>query len=80
MRQKALRRQSRGCAVWTVIALKEILRNVDEMAARGMRVLGVAKALSPGPPWPDSPAAFRFDLLGLVGLADPLPAGRPRSR
>jgi Ca2+-transporting ATPase len=60
-------------------ALKEILRNVDEMAARGMRVLGVAKALSPGPPWPDSPAAFRFDFIGLVGLADPLRTGVPEA-
>jgi Ca2+-transporting ATPase len=56
-------------------ALNEILRNVDEMAARGLRVLGVAKASFPGAPWPDSPAAFRFDLLGLVGLADPLRPG-----
>ena len=59
--------------------LKEILRNVDEMAARGMRVLGVAKALSPAPPWPDSPAAFRFDFIGLVGLADPLRTGVPEA-
>jgi Ca2+-transporting ATPase len=56
-------------------ALKELLLDVDEMATRGMRVLGVAKALSPGPPWPDSPSAFRFEFLGLVGLADPLRPG-----
>ena len=56
-------------------ALAGILRNVDEMAAGGVRVIGVAKASFPGPPWPDSPSAFRFDFLGLVGLADPLRPG-----
>ncbi len=56
-------------------SLKEILRSVDEMAARGLRVLGVAKASFPGAPWPDSPSVFRFDFLGLVGLADPLRPG-----
>jgi len=55
--------------------LKEILGKVDEMAAKGLRVLGVAKASSPGAPWPESPSAFRFDFLGLVGLADPLRPG-----
>ena len=53
-------------------ALESVVRQVDRTAARGMRVLAVARASSPGPPWPDSPAAFGFDLLGLVGLADPL--------
>ena len=48
-------------------------RNVDEMAGNGMRVLGVARAvLDAGAARPESPRAFRFEFLGLVGLADPL--------
>jgi Ca2+-transporting ATPase len=60
-------------------ALRALQRNVDDLAGRGMRVLAVAKASFGGPPWPDSPAAFRFDLLGLVGLADPLRPGVPEA-
>jgi Ca2+-transporting ATPase len=59
--------------------LKTILMNVDAMAARGMRVLAVASSLVPGPPWPKTPSAFRFDFLGLVGLADPLRPGVPEA-
>jgi P-type Ca2+ transporter type 2C len=59
--------------------LKTILMKVDEMAARGLRVLGVAKSFVPGPPWPQAPTAFRFDFLGLVGLADPLRPGVPEA-
>jgi Ca2+-transporting ATPase len=55
--------------------LKNIIKKVDEMAARGMRVLAVAGSLVVGPPWPAAPSAFPFDFLGLVGLADPLRAG-----
>ncbi len=54
-----------------------LLETVDRMAARGLRVIAVAKSSFAGPPWPESPAAFRFDFLGLVGLADPL---RPNVR
>lgn len=53
-------------------ALKEVLRNVEDMAQRGLRVLGVAKSSSSGPPWPASASAFHFVFLGLIGLADPL--------
>ena len=52
-----------------------IFQSVAEMAARGMRVIAVARASSAGPPWPDSPMGFRFAFLGLVGLADPIRAG-----
>lgn len=48
---------------------------VDEMAAAGLRVLGVAKAAAGGAPLPDSQRDFSFFFLGLVGLADPLRAG-----
>jgi Ca2+-transporting ATPase len=49
-------------------------RVVDGMAARGLRILGVASARHPGGGLPDTPHGFQFELLGLVGLADPLRA------
>jgi Ca2+-transporting ATPase len=46
---------------------------VDAMAREGMRVLGLARAsVPPDFPRPDTPRAFAFEPLGLVGLADPL--------
>lgn len=47
-------------------------RAVDEMAAEGVRVLGVAQARLPEGPLPDTQAAFDLQFLGLVGFADPL--------
>ena len=49
-----------------------LTRSVDAMAAKGLRVLGVARASFTGPIWPDSQRDFDFAFLGLVGLADPL--------
>lgn len=56
-----------------------IRRQVEAMAERGLRVLGVArgrwKGVAPAPdqspPWPQSQHDFDFDFLGLVALADP---------
>ena len=56
-----------------------IRRQVEAMAERGLRVLGVARgrwkgaAPAPGqsPLWPQSQHDFDFDFLGLVALADP---------
>jgi Ca2+-transporting ATPase len=45
---------------------------VNEMAAEGLRILGVARARSAGEAWPDTQHEFEFEFLGLVGLADPL--------
>lgn len=42
----------------------------DAMAARGLRVLGVARARHAGPPWPAGEHDFEFDFVGLLGLAD----------
>jgi len=42
------------------------------MAARGLRVLGVARARHAGPPWPAGEHDFDFEFIGLLGLADPL--------
>lgn len=44
----------------------------NEMAARGLRVLGVARGRLAGSSWPDSQNDLSLDFLGLVGLQDPL--------
>ena len=44
---------------------------VDELAARGLRVLGVARGVGVERP-PESAHDMEFSLLGLVGLADPV--------
>ena len=59
--------------------LDAIRRQVEAMAKRGLRVLGVARGRWRGsapstdqpPPWPTSQHDFNFDFLGLVALADP---------
>ncbi len=52
-----------------------IQQQVEAMATRGLRVLGVARgtwqAPAPGAPWPASQHDFDFTLLGLIGLLDP---------
>jgi P-type Ca2+ transporter type 2C len=47
-------------------------REVDAMAGRGQRVLGVAEARWRGAELPDTPHGFAFQFRGLVGLRDPL--------
>jgi len=59
---------------------QEVVRQqVDDMAARGMRVLGVARARKDDPGLPESQRHFDFDYLGLIGLADPLRPGVPEA-
>ncbi|MEP7306756.1 MAG: cation-translocating P-type ATPase [Acidobacteriota bacterium] len=50
----------------------ELTRAVDQMAAEGLRILGVARARPTGNAWPATQHDFVFEVLGLVGLADPL--------
>ncbi|MDH4480725.1 MAG: cation-translocating P-type ATPase [Rhodoferax sp.] len=50
----------------------EVERAVQTMAARGLRVLGVARAHFLGAEWPAQAHDFAFQFVGLVGLADPL--------
>ena len=52
--------------------LDVLKRSVGEMAADGLRVLGVARAVREDGELPASPRAFAFEFVGLVGLADPL--------
>lgn len=61
----------------SVADLNALTQSVDAMAAEGLRVLGVARAFFVGQSRPDSPHDFVFELLGLVGLADPLRASVP---
>ncbi|MDD5211457.1 MAG: cation-translocating P-type ATPase [Sulfuricurvum sp.] len=55
--------------------LQKIEAQVEEMAKRGLRVLGVAKGSWEGaqntPVWPKSQHDFDFTFLGLVGFIDP---------
>ena len=53
-----------------------IAASAGQMAAHGMRVLGVAKAVLNGEP-PDSQRDIAFDFVGLVGLADPVRGAVP---
>jgi P-type Ca2+ transporter type 2C len=48
-----------------------ILRQVEAMAERGLRVLGVARGEWHGAAWPRSQHDFDFRFLGLVGFVDP---------
>jgi Ca2+-transporting ATPase len=52
-----------------------LLAAADTMAARGLRVLGVARASFDGPRWPPISHDFDFVPLGLIGFADPLRRG-----
>ncbi|MCK5555345.1 MAG: cation-translocating P-type ATPase, partial [Alphaproteobacteria bacterium] len=48
-------------------------KTIDDMAARGLRVLGVAKAMATTTDsLPETLEGFNFEFLGLVGFADPL--------
>lgn len=60
---------------------QEVLAHVEAMAERGMRILGVAKAvLDTGKEsLPEHPHAFSFRYLGLIGLEDPIRAEVPEA-
>ncbi len=53
--------------------------SVGEMAARGLRVLGVARAVVEDGALPTSPRETPFAFVGLVGLADPLRKSAPEA-
>jgi P-type Ca2+ transporter type 2C len=50
---------------------QRIREQVEDMARRGLRVLGVARGHWSGAEWPQSQHDFVFEYLGLVGFIDP---------
>ena len=56
---------------------KEILDQVEAMATRGLRVLGVARGRWKGDTPPRSQHDFSFQFLGLLGFVDPPRADVP---
>jgi P-type Ca2+ transporter type 2C len=61
----------------TAPARKAMMQAVDAMAAKGLRVLGVAEAGFTHKTLPPDHHDFDYRFLGLVGLADPLRASVP---
>lgn len=57
----------------------DVREAVNAMAAEGLRVLGVAKAMFTGTDWPAGQHDFDFELVGLLGLADPLRDSVPKA-
>ena len=51
-----------------------IKATVDELAAKGLRVLAVAQARLQSNDWPSKQHDFSFTFVGLLGLSDPLRA------
>jgi Ca2+-transporting ATPase len=52
---------------------QRVAAQAAQMASKGLRVLGVAKAVHRSQErWPEAQAAFVFEFVGLIGLADPL--------
>ncbi|MBL9037308.1 MAG: cation-translocating P-type ATPase [Archangium sp.] len=56
-------------------ALEPFRAQVHTLASQGLRVLAVAKSASPLTAMPSHPHEVPFELLGLVGLEDPLREG-----
>ena len=57
----------------------EVRLTINAMAAEGLRVLGVAKATFTGTDWPVGQHDFDYELVGLLGLADPLRDSVPKA-
>jgi Ca2+-transporting ATPase len=57
--------------------ISTLMQQVNHMAGQGLRVLGVARANTTSQPLPEIQHDFDFQLLGLIGLADPVRADVP---
>jgi len=57
----------------------EVHKEIFRMADAGLRVLGVAHARFHGEQWPAIQHDFDFQMLGLIGLADPLRPDVPQA-
>ncbi|HEX3456587.1 MAG TPA: HAD-IC family P-type ATPase, partial [Candidatus Baltobacteraceae bacterium] len=60
-------------------ASKAVADAVDSLALRGLRVLGIARALYSSPSLPPSQHDFDFEFIGLVALEDPVRPGVPKA-
>jgi len=49
-----------------------LAKAVEELATKGLRVLGVAKAMIKTDNLPEAQHDFSFDFIGLIGLSDPI--------
>jgi P-type Ca2+ transporter type 2C len=58
-------------------AAQDVIGRAQSLAARGLRVLGVARARFEAPALPRGQHDFEFDFLGLLGLMDPVRPGVP---
>jgi Ca2+-transporting ATPase len=56
---------------------KRLLERVQILAARGLRILGVAQAKFSNKPLPTTQQSFHFQWVGLIGMEDPL---RPEAK
>ena len=60
-------------------AAQVVAGQVEFLAAKGLRVLGVAHARFEAPALPRGQHDFEFDFVGLLGLADPVRPGVPEA-
>lgn len=56
---------------------QDVLEKVKEMSNKGMRVLGVSKAVFSGSNLPTDQHDFKFEFAGLLGFIDPVRASAP---
>ena len=57
----------------------EMEASIEKMASQGLRVIGVAKAVFNASQLPDTQHDFDFEMVGLLGLADPVRPGVPEA-
>ena len=71
-RERCPRGNRRPLAILTKPGKRPFPQDVDRMAARGLRILGVARATFKPEILPDGQHDFSFSFLGLAGFADPV--------
>jgi len=58
---------------------QEVIQKVKEMSDKGMRVLGVSRAIFSEKKLPSDQHDFKFEFLGLLGFIDPVRESAPRA-
>jgi P-type Ca2+ transporter type 2C len=59
----------------STVEIEQLLDRIDAMAKEGLRIIGIAKAEFSKADLPGEQHDFRFEFLGLIGLADPVRQG-----